>query len=82
VKITVTVDGRAVAVEQLADEGLASALRKAGEDVARKLGGIECPVHHKKASDVRVHFDAAGSADLRYESCCEKLGACIVAALG
>ena len=41
-----------------------------------------CPVHKKKASRVRVHFDQRGGADLQYDSCCEKLGAHIGATLG
>jgi hypothetical protein len=26
---------------------------------------------------VRLHFDAGGNGDLKYESCCEKLGEAI-----
>jgi hypothetical protein len=26
---------------------------------------------------VRLHFDASGAGDLKYESCCEKLGEAI-----
>jgi hypothetical protein len=82
VRVTVAVEGRAVSVEDLADLRLASTLRSAGQDVARRLAAIHCPVHRETASNVRVHFDARGSADLRYESCCEKLGERIRAALG
>lgn len=82
VRVTVAVAGRAVSVEDLADARVASALRTAGQDIARRLAGILCPEHQKTASNVRVHFDAHGSADLQYESCCEKLGERIGAALG
>jgi hypothetical protein len=81
-RITVMVGGRRVAVEGLADARLASALRSAGQEVARRLAAIECPVHHKTASDVRVHFDSQGDADVQYESCCQKLGNRIAAELG
>jgi hypothetical protein len=81
VRVTVAVAGRAVSVDDLADARLASALRSAAEDIARRLAGIHCPEHRKTASNVRVHFDAQGSADLQYESCCEKLGKRIGAAL-
>jgi hypothetical protein len=82
VRVTVMVGGRSVSVEDLADARLAAALRSAGQDIARKLASIQCPVHNSTASDVRVHFDAQGTADLRYESCCPKLGQRIGAALG
>jgi hypothetical protein len=82
VRVTVMVGGRRVSVEGLADARLASALRSAGQEVARRLAKIECPVHHKTATDLRVHFDAQGSANLQYESCCQKLGHRIATELG
>jgi hypothetical protein len=82
VEITVSVGTRRVPVDELADRRVASALRAAGQDVGRKLEAIRCPVHDKTASKVRVHFDAKGNADLQYDSCCEKLGTRIRAALG
>jgi hypothetical protein len=82
VRVTVAIEGRRVSIEDLADAGLASTLRTAGQDVARRLAVIHCPVHRETASNVRIHFDAKGSADLQYESCCEKLGERIGAALG
>ncbi|HXN32596.1 MAG TPA: hypothetical protein VN894_12070 [Polyangiaceae bacterium] len=74
VHVTVAVGSRAVSVEDLADARLASTLRGAGQDIARRLATIQCPVHAKTAHNVRVHFDARGNADLQYESCCERLG--------
>ncbi|HTB73426.1 MAG TPA: hypothetical protein VK762_09295 [Polyangiaceae bacterium] len=82
VDITVGVGTRKVSVDELADPRLASALRSAGQDIARRLDSILCPEHRKKAERVRVHFDARGNADLQYDSCCEKLGAHIGATLG
>jgi hypothetical protein len=82
VRVTVTIAGRTVPIEELADLRLAGALRNAGQDVAQRLGRIECPVHQRTATNVRVHFDARGNADLQYESCCEALGTQIGQALG
>ena len=82
VDITVGVGDRRIPVDELADPGLAAALRTAGQDIARRLDGLLCPVHMKKAARVRVHFDPRGDADLQYDSCCEKLGAHIGATLG
>lgn len=82
VRVTVAIAGKTVPVEELADPRLAGALRSAGQDVAQRLGGIRCSVHHRTATNVRVHFDARGNADLQYESCCETLGSQIGKALG
>jgi hypothetical protein len=82
VDVTVSVGSRRVAVDELADRRLASALRAAGHDIGKRLASVRCPVHDKTAAKVRVHFDAGGNADLRYDSCCEKLGARIGATLG
>jgi hypothetical protein len=81
-RITVMVGGRRVPVDGLADARLASALRNAGQEVARRLATIECPVHGKTASDVRVHFDTQGGANVQYESCCQRLGNRIATELG
>jgi hypothetical protein len=82
VRITVSVGPRVVPVEQLADPRLASALRSAAQDVARRLASIVCPVHDKGPSNVRLHFNRHGEADLKYDSCCAKLGERVGAALG
>ena len=82
VRITVTLGSRNVPVDELSDVRMASAFRTAGQDVARRLEAIVCPVHHKTATSVRVHFDQRGGADLKYDSCCEVLGKKIGDALG
>jgi hypothetical protein len=82
VRITVSVGSRSVPVEQLADARLSAALKNAGQDIARRVGAVLCPVHKAAASNVRIHFDQRGSADLQYESCCAKLGERIGSALG
>jgi hypothetical protein len=81
-RITVTLGARTVPIEQVTDARIASALRTAGQDVGRKIDAILCPVHKKAATNVRIHFDARGNADLQYDSCCEKLGQRIGEALG
>ncbi len=82
VRITVTVGSRIVPIEQVTDPRISTALRSAGQDVARRLAAIRCPVHHKTATNLRVHFDPRGAADLQYESCCAKLGEAIGRVLG
>ena len=82
VRITVAVGTRVVSLDQITDVRLAAAFRAAGTDVARRLQSIRCPVHGEAARRVRIHFDARGNADLKYDSCCEQLGQSIGAALG
>jgi hypothetical protein len=82
VSVTVTLGSKTVALEQVTDARISTALRAAGQDVGRRLEPIRCPDHHKAASNVRVHFGARGEADLKYDSCCEKLGEAVGKALG
>lgn len=82
VTITVAMGGRKVPIDEVKDTRIATALRAAGEDVGRRLKTISCPEHRGTATNVRIHFDPRGNADLQYDSCCAKLGAVISKALG
>ena len=82
VKVTVTMGSRSVAVDDVRDARIATGLRAAGKDVGTKLDKVKCPVHAKGPTHVRLHFDARGQADLKYDSCCEALGAAVGKALG
>ncbi len=81
VSVTVTVGGRKVPVEQVSDRRAAAAFEQAARDVGKRLGAVKCPAHDKPPSNVRVHFDRNGAADLAYDSCCEKLGQAVQKAL-
>jgi hypothetical protein len=81
-RITVTIGARTLLIDHVTDTRIATALRSAGTDVARRIDGVVCPVHKKTATNVRIHFDAKGNADLKYDSCCEELGRRIGKALG
>jgi hypothetical protein len=74
VRVTVVVGRKTMALDDVRDARVASALRQAAKDVGTRLATAKCPAHGKGPSDVRLHFDASGAADLKYESCCEKLG--------
>ncbi len=82
VHITVTIGARTMSIEQVTDARISTALRATGKEVGKKLEKIRCPEHQKTATNVRIHFDAKGNADLKYDSCCEKLGEAINKALG
>jgi hypothetical protein len=74
VRVTVAVGRKVVALDEVRDPRVATALRQAAQDVGKRLSGAKCPTHGKGPTDVRLHFDASGAGDLKYESCCEKLG--------
>ena len=64
-------------LEELRDMRVVGALQQAARDVGKRLASVKCPTHGKGPTEVKLHFDAAGNGDLKYESCCEKLGAAI-----
>jgi hypothetical protein len=77
VRVTVAVGRKTMALDDVRDARVASALRQAAKDVGTRLAAAKCPTHGKGPTDVRLHFDASGAGDLKYESCCEKLGEAI-----
>ena len=74
VRVTVAVGRKAVPLEEVKDQRIVSAFRQAARNVGTQLANVKCPTHGKGPTDVRLHFDAGGNGDLKYESCCEKLG--------
>jgi hypothetical protein len=82
VTVTVAVGRRSVPVEQVTDRRVAGAFEAAGRQIGSKLDRVKCPAHDKRPSNVRVHFDASGAADLRYDSCCDELGRAVSRVLG
>jgi hypothetical protein len=80
--VSVTVGRRVLPLEQVTDRRIVTALEAVTQELGRKLGQVRCPTHGKPPSNVRVHFDASGSADLQYESCCEALRDVIARTLG
>ena len=74
VKVTVAVGRKSVPLEDVQNQKVVSALRQAARDVGVRLEQAKCPTHDKGPTNVRLHFDSAGAGDLKYESCCEKLG--------
>ncbi|MBS2020437.1 MAG: hypothetical protein JST00_46700 [Deltaproteobacteria bacterium] len=77
VRVTVAVGRKIVPLEEVKDQRIVAALRQAARDVGSRLGAATCPAHGKGPTDVRLHFDAGGNGDLKYESCCEELGKAI-----
>ena len=77
VRVTVMVGRKVMALSDVKDPRVVRALEQAAKDVGSRLSSAKCPTHGKGPTDVRLHFDASGTGDLKYESCCEKLGEAI-----
>ena len=82
VKVTVSVGSRSVPVEDVTDTRIRTAFQGAARQVGEKLGKIVCATHKRGPTNVRIHFDKTGAADLKYDSCCASLGEMIGTALG
>lgn len=77
VRVTVAVGKKVMALEDVRDARVFIALKEAANNVGNRLAKAKCPTHGTGPTDVRLHFDASGAGDLKYESCCEKLGEAI-----
>jgi hypothetical protein len=74
VRVTVAVGRKSVPLEEVTNQKVVSALRQAARDVGVRLANAKCPTHDQGPTNVRLHFDSSGAGDLKYTSCCEKLG--------
>lgn len=81
VRVTMDVQGKAVAAADVKDKAVGQALMQMGRDIGAKLARVKCPEHGQGPTEVRVHVGRNGNADLRYESCCTKLRDAVGAAL-
>lgn len=77
VRVTVAVGRKVMALDEVRDPRVSGALKEAARNIGAQLAKAKCPTHGKGPTDVRLHFDAAGNGDLKYESCCEELGKAI-----
>jgi hypothetical protein len=82
VKVTVSMGGKTVRVEDVKDARVRAGLLGAAQQVDATLGPVTCAEHGRGATNVRVHFDKNGAADLKYDSCCAALGEQIRKVLG
>jgi hypothetical protein len=82
VKVTVAMGARTVAIEDVTDQRIRVALQGAAKQVADALAKVSCPTHKRGPTDIRIHFDKSGAADLKYDSCCAALGEKVGQALG
>ena len=80
--VTVSMGGRSVRLEDVKDARVRAGLQSAAQQVDATLGPVTCAEHGRGATNVRVHFDKNGAADLKYDSCCAALGEQIRKVLG
>lgn len=77
VRVTVAIGRKVVAIDDVRDPRVTTALRQAAKDVGARLAAAKCPAHGEGPTNVRLHFNASGAGDLAYDSCCEELGEAI-----
>lgn len=82
VKVTVVVGKKTVGLDEVRDARIKQGLAEAARNVGSSLAQVRCGTHGKGPTDVRLHFDASGNGDLKYESCCEALGKLVSKKLG
>ena len=82
VNVTVQVGPKKVKASDVPDSRVRAQLSAAGKEVGTKLASVRCTEHDKGPTNVRLHFDKNGSADLAYDSCCEALAPLVTKALG
>jgi hypothetical protein len=82
VKVTAVMGTRTVKLEDITDPRVRAGLKGAADQVASKLATVKCTEHKRGPTDVRIHFDKSGGADLKYDSCCPALVEKIGQALG
>lgn len=82
VKVTISVQGKELAAEDVKDKSVRDGLQQMGRGVGTALAGITCPTHKVTAKSVRIHVSKSGDGDLKYDSCCAELQKLISKALG
>lgn len=81
VNVTVQVGPRKIKSTDISDTRVRAQLTAAGKEVGTKLANVLCSTHDKGPTNVRLHFDKNGNADLAYDSCCELLAPLVTKAL-
>ena len=66
-----------MALEDVQDRDGRERAATGGAGRRRRLATASARRTDKGPTNVRLHFDASGAGDLKYESCCEKLGEAI-----
>jgi hypothetical protein len=82
VRVYLKVRGKDTLAQDIKDATVKAGLLEMGRTIGISLRAVTCVEHNSAPKDVRIHIDAKGSGDLRYEACCEKLRAQVAKATG
>jgi hypothetical protein len=80
VRVFLLLRGKETVAQEIKDAKVRAGLLQMGRAVAQSLAEVRCPTHAIGPRDVRVHVDAKGNGDLRYDACCAELSALIAKA--
>jgi hypothetical protein len=73
VRVYLKVRGKDTLAQDIGDSKVKAGLLEMGRAIATSLHGVTCVEHARGPQDVRIHLDAKGNGDLRYDACCESL---------
>jgi hypothetical protein len=82
VRVYLNVRGKDTLAQDIKDSKVRAGLVEMGRAIATSLYGVACAEHGRGPNDVRIHIDAKGNGDLRYEACCEALRTLVAKATG
>jgi hypothetical protein len=82
VRVYLNMGGKEVLASDIKVAKVRAGLTDMGRAVAASLAGVQCKEHGRGPKDVRIHVDAKGNGDLRYDSCCAALTALVGKATG
>jgi hypothetical protein len=82
VRVYLKVRGKDTLAEDITDDKVKASLLDMGRTIGNSLRTVTCAEHSRGPKDVRIHIDAKGNGDLRYEACCEALRAQVAKATG
>lgn len=80
VSVTVSIQGKVVKAEDVRDSRIKAGLLDMASSLSKTLSPLTCREHQRGVREVRVHMNAKGVADLRYDVCCEQLQAAVTRA--
>jgi hypothetical protein len=78
--IKFTVGGREVPLSQFGNELRKGVETLAKTEIGKRIEAAECPVHHRRATNVRSYM-AGGKMQWTFDACCDELKKAVAATL-
>jgi hypothetical protein len=82
VRVYLNVRGKDTLAQDIKDAKVRAGLLEMGRTIGNSLRSVTCAEHNSGPKDVRIHIDAKGNGDLRYEACCDALRTAVAKATG